>query len=476
MNVDEKELRFQLEKYKTLYQISEKLHALMKTEHVLSELFTILRENYPNLDYYLLLSQETYSHSDLPIMEFDDDSENVTAVNAYVSGNYQIEQAPMSNHSILYAPLKGKQGVHGVLQVIAPNSSEFPEHEIEYLLLLANSTGSAFENARSYQQSQQLVANLTLLNETSQRLNSNMRLSETMTYITEQIQSLFDAQEIGYFLVSEDQVKVKVLPGSTPYFFSKQARVYSNYIKEKLLHEKDSLFFSDISLNPIKNVKSFHSIMAIPLIRNGLVRGFVVVMHEEPYFFSFESFQLLQSLAQNSSLALINTMLREELKKMVITDHLTRLHSRNYLDEKIEQSMKKDIEGCFILIDIDNFKKINDTHGHQVGDKLLIQVGGIIKSYIRKNDIGARWGGEELAIYLPRIPLSAGAEIASRLVKAVAHNSMPKITISCGVSYWHKDQLDSYQALFKRADDALYMAKGTGKNKVVTQGDNIMAG
>lgn len=476
MNVEEKELRFQLEKYKTLYQISEKLHASMKTEHVLSDFFTILREIYPNFDYNLLLSQDTYGHSDLPIMELDDVSENMTAVKAYISGEYQIEQSPASKHSILYAPLKGKQEIHWILQVIAVNSPEFPLDEIEYLLLLANSTGSAYENARSYQQSQQHVANLTLLNETSRRLNSNMRLSETMSFITEQIQSIFEAQEIGYFLVSEDQVKVKVLPGSTPYFFSKQSRVYTNYINEKLHHEKDSLFFSDISLNPIKNVRNFHSIMAIPVTRNGIVRGFVIVMHEEPYFFSFASFQLLQSLAQNSSLALINTMLREELKKMVITDHLTKLHSRNYLDDRIEQSMKRDIEGCFILIDIDNFKKINDTHGHQVGDELLVQVGRIIKSYIRKSDIGARWGGEELAIYLPRIALSAGAEIARRLVKAIAQDSKPKITISCGVSYWHKDQLDSYQALFKRADDALYMAKGTGKNKVVTQGDNIMAG
>ena len=67
-------------------------------------------------------------------------------------------------------------------------------------------------------------------------------------------------------------------------------------------------------------------------------------------------------------------------------------------------------EGIFILIDIDNFKEINDTFGHQVGDEVLIQVAKLIKENIRGNDVGARWGGEELAIYLPRVPIEEGRD------------------------------------------------------------------
>ena len=72
------------------------------------------------------------------------------------------------------------------------------------------------------------------------------------------------------------------------------------------------------------------------------------------------------------------------------------------------------------MIDIDNFKKVNDTYGHQVGDDILVQVANLIQSNIRETDIGARWGGEELAIYLPKVPLATGVQIAERLKDAVA--------------------------------------------------------
>jgi diguanylate cyclase (GGDEF)-like protein len=145
------------------------------------------------------------------------------------------------------------------------------------------------------------------------------------------------------------------------------------------------------------------------------------------------------------------------------------------LDEKIKWSMKHDEEGTFIIIDIDNFKDINDTYGHQVGDEVLIQVANLIKANIRGNDIGARWGGEELAVYLPKVTLEKGVGIAERVVEKVAQYSNPHITVSCGVSYWSKDRLDTYSYLFKRADEALYIAKGTGKNKVVSQRNSIRA-
>lgn len=209
--------------------------------------------------------------------------------------------------------------------------------------------------------------------------------------------------------------------------------------------------------------------MAVPMVQSEKLKGFTLVMHREPYHFTFETFKLLQSLIHHSTLALTNSMLREELERMVVTDHLTKLYSRNYLDERIHLSMAEDEMGTFILIDIDNFKLINDTYGHQVGDEVLVQVANLILGNIRDTDIGARWGGEELAIYLPQISIETGALIAERLVKKVSENTNPPITISCGVSYWTSESGDTLKSLFKRADKALYIAKGTGKNKVVIQ-------
>ncbi|MGG3466374.1 sensor domain-containing diguanylate cyclase [Neobacillus pocheonensis] len=471
MDILERDLILQAERYEKLFRISEKLHSTLDKDTILGEIFVILQDIYPDYSYYLQLSQDTYSHNDLPILELEYDNENLSAINTYITGESQFEQS--GKHAILYEPIKGIQGIYGVLQVIVPNAGEFPKSEAEFIKLLAESVGKALENAILYQQSRRVISNLRLINETSHRLNSNLRLEETLAYMSEQIKSSFKAQEVGFFLFSDEQEDIKVLPGSTPSFFTKQARIYIEPIKARILMEKESLFIGDFNLSKINNLKRFHSIMAIPMIQSENLNGFSIVMHRKPYFFSFESFKLLQSLIHHASLALSNSMLREELEKLVITDHLTKLHSRKYLDEQIQWSMDKDEEGTFILIDIDNFKEINDAHGHQVGDEVLIQVANIINSNIRVNDIGARWGGEELAVYLPRVTLDTGIGIANRLVEKVAKSTNPRITISCGVSYWNKDRHDSYNYLFKRADEALYNAKGTGKNKVVSQDDNM---
>jgi diguanylate cyclase (GGDEF)-like protein len=466
---------FEANRYQELIKVTEKFHTTLDKDVVLDEVLLAFQEILPLYSNFLLLTHDHYSKSELPIIDPEYENENITAINAFVSGNIQMEESFAENRSILYAPLKGKQGVYGVMQIIASDTLNFPESDIELIALLANSAGNALENAHRYQKSLQEINNLQIINETSHRLNSNLRLAETMTYMSKQMKQCFAAQEVGFFLLTENQGRPKVLPGSTAFFFSKQAKLYVDYIIGKIQTDNKSLFIGDLNLPTIEDMVNFHSIMAIPMIQSQILKGFSIVMHQKAFFFSFDNFKLMQSLIHHSSLALTNSMLREELERMIITDHLTKLHSRNYLDEKIQRSMKEDEEGTFILIDLDNFKDLNDTYGHQVGDNVLIQVANLIKANIRGNDVGARWGGEELAIYLPKVSMEAGVSIAKRLVEKIADCSNPTITVSCGVSYWNKDRLDTYNYLFKRADDALYIAKGTGKNRVVTQIDSIRA-
>jgi diguanylate cyclase (GGDEF)-like protein len=462
-------------KYKQLYMVTEKFHSSMNMDDLLEEIILSLQEVYPAFSYYLLLSQDHHNHSQLPIRELEFDHENSIAMDAYVTGTVKFENSLQLQQSTLYAPLKGKQGVYGVLVVIAPNVIVFPKNEIEFITLLAHTAGSALENAQLYHQSRKLIADLQLINETSHCLNSNLRLSETIQYMSNQIIKSFGAQEVYFFLYALNEKGDKILPGSTAFFSTNKAQTYIYYVKEIIEKEHESLFIGDLELSILNESFKFRSLMAVPMDLGGHLKGITIVMHQKPYFFSFETFKLLQSLIHHSTLAFTNSMLREELERMIITDHLTRLHLRNYLDEKINRSIKEDEQGTFILIDIDNFKRVNDTFGHQVGDEVLIQVANLIKSNIRENDVGARWGGEELAIYLPMVPLAAGETIAKRLVEKVDEYSNPHVTVSCGVSYWDKDHQDTYNQLFKRADEALYIAKGTGKNKVVTQEDAIKA-
>jgi len=455
-------------KYKRLFSVTEKFHSSMKMEDVLREVINTLQELYPTFSYYLLLSHDNNSCGDLPIKDLEYDSENIAALEAYVTGEVQFENSKEERQAMLYAPLKGKQGVYGVLQVIVENAIDFPKNDKEFITLLANTAGSAVENAQLYQQSKRLVSDLQLINETTHRLNSNLRLTEMMTYISERISSSFYAEEVGFILFSSESKAISVLVGSTTFFHTKDAQSYIHHFKEKIKLEKDSLFIGDFEF-PKQEATKYKSIMAVPMMQTGLLKGFALVMHPSPYHFSFETFKLLQSLIHHSTLALTNSMLREELEQLVVTDHLTKLYSRSFLDEKVRSSIKTDKEGTFILIDIDNFKIVNDTYGHQVGDEIIIQVANIIIDNIRGSDIGSRWGGEELAVYLPKVPLQLGISIAERLVAKVRKQTNPPVTISCGVSYWSRDQKDDYHSIFKRADKALYIAKETGKDRVVIQ-------
>lgn len=462
------------ERYEQLYRVTAKFHSSMNMDDVLGEIIQTLNEVYPSFDCVLLLSHDNSNHRDLPIrgLQYGSDSANQAAAQAYLTGSVQFEDSLVDGRSVLYTPLKGKQGIYGVLQVTAPNTLVFPKQEVGFIELLANTAGSALENAQLYQQSRRLISDLQLINKTSHRLNSNLRLTDTISFMTEQITTSFDAEEIG-FLMFLANGQSEVLAGSSEYFLSDDCQHLVQFINKKIKKENDALFIGDLSLDENIKEKKFRSLMAVPMIQSGDLKGAVYVLNQNPYHFSFEKFKLLQSLIHHSTLAFTNSMLREELEKMVITDHLTKLYSRNYLDEKIQQSMNFDALGAFLIIDIDNFKLVNDTYGHQVGDEVIIQVANIIKKSIRDLDVGARWGGEELAIYLPRATLEIGMMVAKRLVKRVAEETNPKVTISCGISIWSKERNDSVKKLFNRADEALYKAKQTGKNRVVIHENNL---
>lgn len=194
--------------------------------------------------------------------------------------------------------------------------------------------------------------------------------------------------------------------------------------------------------------------------------GFSIVLHKEPYFFSFDSFKLMQSLIHHSSLAISNSVLREQLREMVDRDHLTKLYARSYSDAYVEKAIQKDDSGMFLLIDIDNFKKVNDTYGHQVGDDVIVQIAKRLQSEIGKRGICSRWGGEELAIYIPNISEREAIEISDGIVQMVPNVTNPSVTVSAGMITWHKSSRPDFKNMFLQADIALYHAKRNGKNRL----------
>ena len=171
----------------------------MSMDAVLGEIISTLQSVYPTFNYYLLLSHDNNSHENLPIKDLEYDSENA-AMQAFVTGTVQFEDHLSEQKTVLHAPLKGKQGVYGVLQVIASDTLMLPDSEIEFITLLANTAGSALENAQLYQQSKQLVSDLQFINETTRYLNTNLRLNETIRFMKKQIKKSFNADQTAFVM------------------------------------------------------------------------------------------------------------------------------------------------------------------------------------------------------------------------------------------------------------------------------------
>jgi len=186
--------------------------------------------------------------------------------------------------------------------------------------------------------------------------------------------------------------------------------------------------------------------------------------------------------ALDQEISLLSHELRKA-KKEALTDALTGLSNRKAFDQFIaDLSNKSTLENgsfAFLLIDIDDFKKINDTYGHQTGDNILVLIAGKCREIIRSNDFIGRYGGEEFVVILPSSSLRTGVKRGRRIRKtiAAAHYQHTlngadtgitlRVTVSIGVSVFGKG--DTSAMVIERADKALYRAKGTGKNRVVSQ-------
>jgi len=162
---------------------------------------------------------------------------------------------------------------------------------------------------------------------------------------------------------------------------------------------------------------------------------------------------------------------QREAEKMAETDPLTNIYNRRkfseLLDQEIERVERYNRSLAVILLDIDHFKRINDTFGHDAGDSVLKKISRLIRENIRSVDTLARYGGEEFVIILPETTLKKAMTVAERIRRVIERKSFDTvghITISAGVSIF--EESDNKQSIVKKADRGLYIAKSEGRNRV----------
>jgi diguanylate cyclase (GGDEF)-like protein len=190
--------------------------------------------------------------------------------------------------------------------------------------------------------------------------------------------------------------------------------------------------------------------------------------------FNKSDLELIKAIAPQIAVAIDRTTLREkagEYEQLSVTDPLTGLLNRRYLEERIAEEIVRSKRHRFsvslMMLDVDDFKSYNDKFGHPAGDAALRVVGEILKESLRGADVAARYGGEEFAILLPQTATDEATQIAERIRKQVENSEFPgrQVTISIGIASISKE-VDSPRDLISAADVALYAAKNHGRNNV----------
>lgn len=251
-----------------------------------------------------------------------------------------------------------------------------------------------------------------------------------------------------------------------------------NKIMDDLANSRNCLSLSDLEQlsefipNEIRKEILTQVELLIPLVINDKIAGLVLLggrIDQEPITTAEKEF--LSEIGFCASIAIQNSILFD----MATMDMMTELKVRHYITKFMDECiLSGDYQFVVLMVDIDDFKRVNDTYGHQTGDDTIIGVSSIIKQTIRAHDIASRFGGEEFVIMLRETTLEDAINVAERIREGVeelkidSNGQHVNVTISLGIAEFDYDIDKTPSDVIGRADDALYISKKGGKNRATT--------
>lgn len=210
------------------------------------------------------------------------------------------------------------------------------------------------------------------------------------------------------------------------------------------------------------------------------ILGCIVIGRKTKKVFNEGERSLAEIMSQEAAKAISNSLSYLKIKELAITDGLTGLYNYRYFHERLSEALARSDRFpenvSLILVDVDKFKQLNDTHGHQAGDMILKSLAQAISGELRRIDILARYGGDEFAIILPHTNEKGAKKVAEKIRQKVENISLKfkgqeiRVTITVGISTYTENS-STKDSLIEKADRALYEAKRLGRNRVVHYGD-----
>ncbi|MCR4347447.1 MAG: diguanylate cyclase [Sulfuricaulis sp.] len=229
-------------------------------------------------------------------------------------------------------------------------------------------------------------------------------------------------------------------------------------------------------LSRLTHEEGIQSFTCLPLTSHASRLGVIYFYRKDRDFFLPDEIETLNTFAHLAAGAIENAQLQEQTQDLAVTDKLTDLRNRRFFDQRLAEEIQYAIRDekplSLLLLDIDDFKRINDTYGHAAGDKMLQTLGRTLSGQLWQVDVAARYGGEEFTVILPGTDFNAARRVAERLRQSVEGATTRleggrtiSMTVSIGIACFPRCG-DSAESLVEHADQALYTAKREGKNRV----------
>lgn len=385
-----------------------------------------------------------------------------------------------------------KQGdeVVGVLNVEQTELAAFSAKDLDLLSLFASQAAIAIENARLYTEQQSRVIELQTIQNIVQKLTALHDVASMAALLDAELRQLIEYHSCRLFVVDPEEGML-VMVGEVEGYGPLRARIgqgvtgwIAEHGKPVMISnalEDDRAYYLDETPVPV-------SVIGAPLVYEGKVRGVIMLSQIGINRFDENQLRLLEILGAQTAIALDRARLYEELRTDAVTDPLTQLYNRRYLVERFreEQARAKRNKHVLaaIMVDIDKFKQVNDTFGHDAGDLVLQDLAVVLRAVVRTGDIVARYGGEEFCILLTEISREEAILVAERLRSLIERRQLPEaagaddrptgikqVTVSVGLALLEPDRPASRSQatdddLFSRADLAMYEVKRRGGNAV----------
>ncbi len=393
---------------------------------------------------------------------------------SYDTGFYESD---IKLGSLCLVPIYSDGELYGFIYADKEEIRGFSENDLKFLDYLSREISLYLKFFISLKEENLLASRFRALFELTKETSGKLRLKEVAERIIHIAEVLKSSDIICLFEKKSEEIRCIGINKETEWIKEGSRFVHSEDSIISILFKSGFPVFTGRIKSSVPVIGRINpdikSILAFPLRIEGKISFALALFSKYPEFYDERDREIFGFLTQQAQVSIEKALLFERTLEMAVRDSLTGLYNHRTFQEKLSEYIKRGLPFTLLLIDVDHFKKINDTYGHPFGDKVLIRISEILKEESEKGGVSARYGGEEFSLIIEGSREYAqykAEEIRRRVEKEEFYTDEGErvyVTMSIGLASFPNDAKER-SVLIERADRALYIAKKSGRNKVIS--------